>query len=295
MTAVLALDHLALRVPEPARAAAWLRDAFGLADVSEPRPDEHRMVCRPADEVSAPAQELTLLRAAETAVDHLAFAVADERHLDTLAAELGDEARRDDEGSLWFTDPIGLRVELRMPSPRRERPAGAAPFDVVRLGHVTLTAPNPREAADFYCARLGMRVSERYGDSFIWLRCNRDHHVIAFAAGAPGLHHVGWEVRSWRELRRACDHVPTTGIRIEYGPGRHGAGDNIFAYLLDPFGVRSELFCELRRIDDEAGYEAPDWGDDARKLGITNTWGPPPPETFTTSKSPCCGLHGVDR
>ena len=37
---------------------------------------------------------------------------------------------------------------------------------------------------------------------------------------------------------------------IEWGPGRHGPGDNAFNYFIDPFGVVIEYTAEVEQIDD---------------------------------------------
>ena len=86
--------------------------------------------------------------------------------------------------------------------------------------------------------------------------------------------------QGWDVYREVCDHLASTGHVIEYGPGRHGQGNNIFVYVRDPSsGLRFELFTDMEHIHDETHYEAPHWELSDRPRTM-NRWGPAPADSF---------------
>lgn len=90
------------------------------------------------------------------------------------------------------------------------------------------------------------------------------------------MHHVAFEVPGWDSFRVICDRLAARGHQIEYGPGRHAPGHQLFVYLRDPSsGLRLELFTDMAHIDDEESY-APIQRDVDRTRSL-NVWGPPPP------------------
>ena len=50
-----------------------------------------------------------------------------------------------------------------------------------KLGHVTLLVDDCKRSAEFYSEVLGFRISDWVDDIFLWMRCNPDHHGLAFA------------------------------------------------------------------------------------------------------------------
>ena len=167
--------------------------------------------------------------------------------------------------------------------------ADTTPRSVLRptkLGHVAAFTPELSPMQSFYEGLLGFKWSDTVGDFFVFLRCNTDHHAANFMASKTrsGLHHVAYEMRDLGHLRSMLDHLASRGIHLEWGPGRHGAGHNIFTYHYDPDGNLVELFCELDQIVDEAkGYFEPrPWHTDFPQypktwevdLVAVNSWGP---------------------
>ena len=147
-----------------------------------------------------------------------------------------------------------------------------------RLGHLTFMSPDPVGVQRYY-EGLGFRLSEGLADFFRWIRCNPIHHTLAFSRSeAPALHHVGIELPDRVALVDAADRLHEAGHTIEYGPGRHFVGNNIFIYFRDRHGIRFELFCELERISDR-DRDGPIHTEVPREKSI-NLWGPQPPPTF---------------
>jgi catechol 2,3-dioxygenase-like lactoylglutathione lyase family enzyme len=174
-------------------------------------------------------------------------------------------------------DPDCWRLALASVGAIAERPWDTEP----RLGHITFHSPDPLREEAFYRS-LGFRLSEGLGTMFRWLRCNPIHHTLAFQRAAEtGLHHLAIEVPDRAALVDACDRVARLGHKIEFGPGRHLVGRNLFVYFIDRYGLRIEFFAELMRIDDVDAD--PTVYDEATRAKSVNVWGPQPPETFRAS------------
>jgi catechol 2,3-dioxygenase-like lactoylglutathione lyase family enzyme len=155
-----------------------------------------------------------------------------------------------------------------------------------KLGHVAAFVEDLQPLQDFYQGLLGFRWSDTIGDFFVFLRCNSDHHAANFMASKKkaGLHHIAYEMRDLNHLQAMLDHLGRNEYRLDWGPGRHGPGHNIFTYHKDPDGNNIELFTQLDIIHDEAkGYFEPrPWHNEFPQypktwevdLVAVNSWGP---------------------
>ena len=159
-----------------------------------------------------------------------------------------------------------------------------------KLGHVAAFTPELRPMQDFYQDLLGFRWSDTIADFFVFLRCNADHHAANFMASTKrdGMHHIAYEMRDLNHLQTMLDHLAHNNVRLAWGPGRHGAGHNVFTYHRDPDGNVIELFTQLDVMSNEvAGYFEPrPWHTDFPQYPKTweadvvavNSWGPINPE-----------------
>lgn len=271
-----------VQVQSPADTAAFLERALDFHRMTDPDGTEHLAVDGGYDDV--PRRVLTLrsgggLELAEVSLDLGADVPLD--RLMSKAAGLDVEAEERD-GSIALRDPDGIRIVVGpgadAPGESLE-PSGIRPR---RLGHVNLNVTDTERSAGFYTEVLGLALSERIGDLLYFFRASSEHHNVGIRGGADraGVHHIAFEVHGWESFRAICDHVADLGHTVEYGPGRHGPGHNLFVYLRDPHsGLRLELFADMAHIEDEDGYEPPVWetGDRSRTV---NRWGPAPPESF---------------
>jgi catechol 2,3-dioxygenase len=66
-------------------------------------------------------------------------------------------------------------------------------------------------------------------------------------------HHIAFWLDLPSDVVRAADVLTEAGVQVEYGPGRHGHGENTYLYFREPGGHRVELFSGGYR-----NYE-PDW------------------------------------
>ncbi|OUS80527.1 VOC family protein, partial [Rhodococcus sp. NCIMB 12038] len=128
--------------------------------------------------------------------------------------------------------------------------SGVKPDDSIlrptKLGHIASFTPELPALQNFYQDLLGFRWSDTIGDFFVFLRCNSDHHAANFMASKSfqGMHHIAYEMRDLNHLQTMLDHLAHENYRLEWGPGRHGAGHNVFTYHKDPDGNTIELFTQ---------------------------------------------------
>jgi catechol 2,3-dioxygenase-like lactoylglutathione lyase family enzyme len=102
-----------------------------------------------------------------------------------------------------------------------------------------------------------------------FLRSDREHHSFAaFRAPAPRPDHHCYETTCWNDIRDWADHMATCRIKLWWGPGRHGPGNNLFFMVEDPDGHKVELSAELELMARAAPPRA--WKHEERTL---NYWG----------------------
>ena len=263
------LHHLYLGTPDPAALAGFYADVFGTPVASfGGRPATFGAV-RGLVFGEAPAK--TLLGAA--------YAVRD---ADVLAA-LVDRLRASgtpvescdggvfEPGAVAFRDPDGNRIEYGV-APVRPAPAAEPPG---RIQHCVVGSVDPSRMAAFYADVVGMTVSDRVRDEagdlkVCFLRSDHEHHSLAvFATSQNRFDHHSYELASWNDIRDWGDRLAARRIRVQWGPGRHGPGNNLFLFFHDLDGNWVELSAEIEVCDPDrpAGL----WPHEERTL---NLWGP---------------------
>jgi catechol 2,3-dioxygenase-like lactoylglutathione lyase family enzyme len=152
--------------------------------------------------------------------------------------------------------------------PRDDRPQ--------RLAHVNLNSANADATAAFYKKALGFRLTDRT-KLMAFVRCNSDHHAVVIAdAEVNGLNHVAFLMPNLDGVMRGSGRMIDAGFPIAWGVGRHGPGDNVFAYFIDPVGFVIEYTAEVLQVDDDYRFRGPsEWG---WPPGRTDQWGIAPPK-----------------
>lgn len=120
-----------------------------------------------------------------------------------------------------------------------------------RLQHYAVRTPEPRQLVDFYSQSLSFTVSDLVHDSAgeltaAFLRTDAEHHALAiFRAPERRFDHFSCETRDWSSLRDWADHLAARDVRLAWGIGRHGPGNDTFFMVLDPDGNLAEISAEL--------------------------------------------------
>jgi catechol 2,3-dioxygenase len=159
-----------------------------------------------------------------------------------------------------FVPPAGM--ESPFPNrPQRYVPRGAA---VRCIDHVTVTTSDPDRDAKWYRDTLGQRymeyttIPDRPDFPVFCMSsvCERSHDLglVWDPTGDRGrINHFSYFVESREELLRVADVFLNQDVAIEFGPGKHGMGEQDYLYVREPSGMRLEINAGGYR-----NYE-PDW------------------------------------
>jgi catechol 2,3-dioxygenase len=273
------LAHVELLTPKLEESVAFARDLFGMFVVAETGDSVYLRTWG-----DYYAYSLVLTEAPEPGLGHVAFRAWNADQLEIAAASVEAAGAQGEwiESSFGhgrayrFTGPGGHTEELffevdravvpageESPWPERPQRVSGHGMPVRILDHVTVTAPDVREAMYWHRDTLDFRlmgaVSEG-GDSpwFLGLASNNEKsHDLGFILdfdGVPGrLHHVSFYVDTNHELTEGAKFLIERGAEIDYGPGQHGIGEQNYLYFRDPAGLRYEI--------NSGGYRnyVPDW------------------------------------
>jgi catechol 2,3-dioxygenase len=145
--------------------------------------------------------------------------------------------------------------------PQRYAPRGAA---ARCIDHVTIATADPEGDTTWHRDTLGHRFMEytvipERPDFMVFVMttlCERSHDMAFVWDPSPArgrINHLAYFVDSREELLRAADVLLNADVEIEFGPGKHGMGEQDYLYFREPGGVRIELNAGGYR-----NYE-PDW------------------------------------
>lgn len=217
-------------------------------------------------------------------LDHLAFGLPDAAAVDAAATNLADQGINllsephslDGPGGGYgfrLTDPEGRVLELS--ALVEAVPPQQIAKTPTKLTHVVLNTVDIDAAQAWWCEVLGFRVSDWSEHQMVFLRCNADHHSIAFnQADRTSINHMAYEVPSLDSFMTSLGRLKHDGSEPGWGPGRHGPGNNAFAYFVDPAGMVPEVTAEVQQVD-EANWVARVWRRIPELSDLWGTAGPP--------------------
>jgi catechol 2,3-dioxygenase len=141
-----------------------------------------------------------------------------------------------------------------MESPFPNRPQRYVPRGVAArcIDHVTIATADPAGDAGWYRETLGHRymeytVTAERPDFVVFAMttvCERAHDLGLVWDPSPArgrVNHFAYWVDSREELLRAADVLLNADVAIEFGPGKHGMGEQDYLYTREPSGLRVEL------------------------------------------------------
>jgi catechol 2,3-dioxygenase len=127
-----------------------------------------------------------------------------------------------------------------------------------KLSHININAGD--SDATLACCRdaLGFTLTDTTA-RLRFLSCNADHHsmVLGFTGGST-LNHIAFEMPDLESVMRGAGRMRNDSRAIEWGPGRHGPGNNVFCYFLGPEDMPVELTAEMQQIDASHRAKTPD-------------------------------------
>lgn len=151
------------------------------------------------------------------------------------------------------------------------------------IDHVNLTAADPERLVHELSRTVGLLLSERTtGHELCWLRAGDGrHHTVGVLKGRTGIHHYSWEFANFSDFKRLGDILDSLDRVLAWGPGRHGAGDNIFAYYVDAGGFMVECTAEMEVIGDpNLPPRIVDPGENLSNYKVVNRWGALPSQAW---------------
>jgi catechol 2,3-dioxygenase len=262
------LAHVQLRVHELDAAVAFYGRLLGLVEVDRAGSTVY------LSGRSRPGWDLVLSQGGQ-GLDHFAFVAESEQDLEAAesavraAGSLVEPLPEDDHSGaragIRFTIPSGHVMELVVLGDpvvylggTRMVPAGLGGIGPLLLDHITLMTSELDEVVEFLTSVLSFRCTELLrGDDGVhfgaFLRTRDQHHDLALFRSAPEagplINHVAFRIGSIDDIRRACDIASEHGWQLDCSPGRHVAGNNLFLYIRDPSGNRTELSGDLAQIE----------------------------------------------
>ena len=141
------------------------------------------------------------------------------------------------------------------------------------LQHLTFASEDVVSFQNFYENKLGFQVTDRViknnGElATCFTTSNHEHHTIAcFKSSKKGMDHHSYEAGDWNHIKGWCDHFASNNIKLVWGPGRHGPGNNLFVFIEDIDGNWIEISAELETVH---GRPVKNWPQEERTL---NLWG----------------------
>ena len=161
---------------------------------------------------------------------------------------------------LVIRDPDGRRIEVVHGDALRANDAPMPQDQPIRLAHAVLNCHAVEKTREFFEKALGFVLADRTR-IMAFMNCDNDHHSIALGdTDNDALNHVAFLMPTLDAVMRGGGRLKDKGLPPQWGPGRHGPGDNAFNYFVDPFGIVIEYTAEVEQIDETYRVGRPeDW------------------------------------
>lgn len=177
-----------------------------------------------------------------------------------------------------FLDPDGRTTRILF-----KEVSGAQPPSVerpTRISHVLFTTAAKEAMLNLYVEGLQFRVVDHMHSS-TFLNCGADHHSIGFSANPVGstLHHAAFEMANIDAVMRGAGRLRHAGFNLDWGVGRHGPGDNVYAYFVGPHREIIEYSAEMVQVGADYGAHDSAWWETQHPAGWSDHWGISDPST----------------
>jgi catechol 2,3-dioxygenase len=170
-----------------------------------------------------------------------------------------------------FKDPEGRNFSILTGVADHTGPCEDRPDRPRKVAHVNLNAADGVGTCRFLIDTLGFRLSDETVMAR-FVRCDRSHNNLVIGTKGPTtLNHVAFEMPDLDSVMRGAGRMRDNGHPIEWGVGRHGPGNNIFAYFLGPEEVPIEYTAETIEVGDDHVPNGPDYW--KWPPGRTDRWG----------------------
>ena len=236
--------------------------------------DHHVLSLHPS--AQSEIRMVTFCAASSQALDEIAARAL--KHGGTLLAERATVKEPGGGEAVVVRDPQG-RILRFVWGDLRHAEAAAHKDKPIRLAHAVLNSHDVAAGLPFYENALGFKLSDRTR-IMAFIRIPQaglgDHHSVALAdADNDCLNHIAFVMPSLESVMQGGGRMKDAGFAIEWGPGRHGPGDNTFNYFIGPGGFVIEYTADVEQIDNSYVAGGPD--DWKWPPGRVDQWGISPP------------------
>lgn len=264
-----AVSHIGLQVPDPENVADFYGRTVGLV--------VHRRDADGGIRLGwGTGHHVIDLSPGERKLTHYGFEVRDDggierirsaitaagREFSEIDPDFVDEAVREPEG-VSTTDADNNTLHFHSAVWRQGEGAAAPSRRPVKYQHITIGTDNVSAFVSYFTDIIGFRVSDQLTDgNFMWLRSDKDHHTLAavFVGSKGNVDHYSYDLAEWEDFKVWCDKLTELDVPVQWGPGRHGPGSNLFIFFDDPAGNHIELSAEMERFyDDRVEYTPRRW------------------------------------
>lgn len=225
---------------------------------------------------------ILVLREGKPTIRRIVFDAADRESVDRLQAAVrkagvgGVEAPRtiSQPGGGYgfgFVDAEGRNLAIVTEVADHDGPNDPEPDRPMRLAHVNINCADPRASFRFLTEVLGFRFSDET-KRMLFVRCNQWHNTLVLTKSDKAtLNHVAFELPDIDSVMRGAGRMRDHGYPIEWGIGRHGPGNNVFAYYLGPDELPIEMTAETLALPESYEPHGPEhW---TFPPGRTDRWG----------------------
>jgi catechol 2,3-dioxygenase-like lactoylglutathione lyase family enzyme len=251
---ISALRSVALTVPDLAAAEIFYTETWGLVVAEKSHGvayfrgsghDHHVLALHEA--AGTPQLRLVTLRArsAKSLEDIAQAAIAAGGVVERTGAALDPAGGQ----VVVIRDPDGRRIEIVHGDAQRANDVPVPQDRPIRLAHAVLNSHAVEKTREFFEQALGFVLADRTR-IMAFMNCDNDHHSIALGdTDNDALNHVAFLMPTLDAVMRGGGRLKDKGLPPQWGPGRHGPGDNAFNYFVDPFGIVIEYTAEVEQID----------------------------------------------
>lgn len=128
----------------------------------------------------------------------------------------------------------------------------------IRLAHAVLNCHDVEATRVFMERVFDFALADRT-KIMAFMNCSSDHHTIALGdTDNDALNHIAFLMPDIDSVMRGGGRMRDANHSIEWGPGRHGPGDNAFNYFIGPFGEVIEYTAEVEQVDESYEPGTPD-------------------------------------
>ncbi len=283
MKAVTGMRSIEMEVADVERAARFYTQVWNLAEVQRWGESVYLRGTRQYHHILAlhPARgPVSFRRMVFDAADRNAIAALHEQVSTFLGRAVPAPKALSSPGGGWgfgFKDPEGRNIWVVCDV--ADHADGAdIPDRPRKIAHVNVNSADHPACVKFFCEALGFRVIDETG-GLLFMHCdNPDHNSLVISKETRStINHVAFETPDIDSIMRGAGRLRDAGYPMEWGIGRHGAGNNVFAYFAGPEEFPIELTGDVMQIGPDYVPRGPDhwkW-----PPGRADQWGITPPHT----------------